>query len=153
MGEVIKHPTRFNWQQQNKAKKVIKLENEYNPPEHWKAVFEPLNEELAEAYLKGKISISDINDMLLDEAKCRNFELKLKSEKMKKKFVYIFIGVIFLLVVLFDIYLYSDGVPGNSITQVIIEASKASMLVPWGIGLLMGFLGAHFFDNYSEPRK
>lgn len=59
---------------------------------------------------------------------------------------------IFVLILGFDAYLYSDGVPGNSISQVIIHYGEKSMLVPWFIGLIMGFLGAHFFDNYKEER-
>lgn len=53
----------------------------------------------------------------------------------------------------FDIYLYSDGVSGNSISQVIIDASTKYALIPWFVGFLMGGLTFHFFDNYVEPRK
>ena len=71
---------------------------------------------------------------------------------MKPKYVWLFIAGFILAVFVFDVYLYSDGVPGNSITQVIITASGVSNLVPWAVGFLMGFLAAHFFDTYQEPR-
>jgi len=60
----------------------------------------------------------------------------------------IFIGIL-----IFDLCLYLDGVPGNSVTQTIIYYSGKTALVPFFIGFLMGFLGAHFFDNYKEPRN
>jgi hypothetical protein len=72
---------------------------------------------------------------------------------VKPKQVAISIVVIFVCIIGFDIWLYSDEVPGNSISQVIIDASTVSPLVPWFIGLLMGFTSAHFFDTYSEPRN
>lgn len=71
---------------------------------------------------------------------------------MKVKTVGIVIILVFVGILAFDAYLYSDGIPGNSISQVIIEWSDKSKLVPWFVGLLMGFLGAHFFDSYKEPR-
>lgn len=71
---------------------------------------------------------------------------------MRTKTVGIIIIATFALILGFDAYLYSDGIPGNSISQVIIEWSDKSALVPWFVGLLMGFLGGHFFDSYKEPR-
>lgn len=59
---------------------------------------------------------------------------------------------VFVLIMAFDAFLYSDGLPGNSITQTIIHYSEKSKLVPYFIGYLMGFLAAHFFDDYKEPR-
>lgn len=61
--------------------------------------------------------------------------------------------LIFVAILGFDAWLYADGIPGNSISQVIIEWSEKSALVPWFVGLLMGFLGAHLFDSYKEPRE
>lgn len=72
---------------------------------------------------------------------------------MNKKYVVIFIGVIICLIIGFDIFLYADGVPGNSISQVIIDASRNIPLIPWFVGFLMGGLTFHFFDSYVEPRK
>lgn len=67
----------------------------------------------------------------------------------KTKILYLILAV-FVFILGFDVYLYSDGVPGNSISQVIIYYSQKSLLLPWFVGLVMGFLGAHFFDNYKE---
>lgn len=72
---------------------------------------------------------------------------------MKPKQVAISILLIFFAIIAFDVWLYSDGVPGNSITQVIIAYSELSPLLPFFIGFLMGFLAAHFFDSYKEPRE
>lgn len=58
-----------------------------------------------------------------------------------------------LIILGFDAFLYSDGVPGNSISQTIIYYGQKSMLVPGFVGFGMGFLFAHFFDNYQEPRE
>lgn len=52
-----------------------------------------------------------------------------------------------------DAYLYLDSIPRNSISQVIIDAATKSALVPWFVGLVMGFLGAHWFDNYKQENK
>lgn len=72
---------------------------------------------------------------------------------MTKNKVAISILLIFLAIVAYDVYLYSDGIPGNSISQVIIDLSEKSHLVPFFIGFLMGGLALHFFDNYKEPRE
>lgn len=69
-----------------------------------------------------------------------------------RKVLFAIIGIT-LSILAFDVYLYSDGVPGNSLSQTIIEYGRTSMLVPWFVGLVMGFLAAHWFDNYTEPRK
>lgn len=69
----------------------------------------------------------------------------------KKTVTQIIIGG-FVACFLFDLYLYADGHPGNSISQVIIDASEKSKLVPAFIGFLFGSLMFHFFDNYKEPR-
>lgn len=70
---------------------------------------------------------------------------------MTKKTVFLSIVGIFVAILAYDAYLYTDGVPGNSISQTIIFYSHKCLLIPWGIGMLMGFLGAHLFDSYSEP--
>jgi len=72
---------------------------------------------------------------------------------MKPKQVAISIVLIFAAIIAYDIWLYSDGVPGNSISQVIIDLSAISPLVPAFIGFLCGFLFAHFWDTYKEPRE
>lgn len=58
------------------------------------------------------------------------------------------IAVIFAL----DVYLYSDSLPGNSITQIVIWATEKTPLVPWLIGFTMGFLTAHFFDTKAQGK-
>ncbi len=69
---------------------------------------------------------------------------------MKPAHVWAVIGALVLFIAGFDIYLYSDSIADNSITQVIIEATKHSPLVPYFIGFLSGFLAAHFFDTYTQ---
>lgn len=71
---------------------------------------------------------------------------------LSKKQVLIGSGLVFVGIIGFDVYLYSDGTPGNSISQAIIYYSREVLLIPWFIGFLMGFLAAHFFDSYTEPR-
>lgn len=72
---------------------------------------------------------------------------------MKPKQVAISIVTIFAAIIGYDVWLYSDGIPGNSISQVIIELSGVSPLVPWFVGFLFGALTMHFFDTYKEPRE
>lgn len=72
---------------------------------------------------------------------------------MSKSRVMLFCFLIFAAIMGFDAFLYSDGVPGNSITQSIIYYASKSALVPYFIGFLMGFLASHFFDTYQEPRE
>lgn len=71
---------------------------------------------------------------------------------MKKSTIGLIIIGITLAILGFDGYLYSDGVPGNSISQTIIYYGQKSMLVPYFIGFGSGFLASHFFDSYTEPR-
>lgn len=52
----------------------------------------------------------------------------------------------------FDIYLYSDNVPDNSISQIVIWLSHTVPLVPAAIGFFMGGLFFHFFDTYSQRK-
>lgn len=117
------------------------------------AQLEKANAKILEEYLQGKISAEEFNWLM----SAKLIALRILSNErrdgvVKKSKVLIGIIVIFLTIIGWDVYLYMDGVAGNSISQVIIELSEKSMLVPWFIGLLMGFLGAHFFDNYKEPR-
>lgn len=69
---------------------------------------------------------------------------------MSKKLVAITIVAIFVGILVWDAFLYSDDVARNSITQVIIDLSKQSALVPWFFGMVMGFLGAHLFDSSEQ---
>lgn len=72
---------------------------------------------------------------------------------MTRKNVWVFIAAVFVGILVFDTYLYSDSIARNSISQVIIDAASVSALVPWFVGLVMGFLGAHWFDNYKQGEK
>lgn len=72
---------------------------------------------------------------------------------MKPKHVAIIIAVVFIGLLIMDAFLYTDSVSRNSLSQVIIDAAAKSALVPWFVGLVMGFLGAHWFDNYREGDK
>ena len=72
---------------------------------------------------------------------------------MTTKYVWIFIFVIFFLVIGMDVYLYNDDIERNAITQVVMDASNLSHLVPFFIGCFMGGLGVHFFDNYTQKAK
>lgn len=54
--------------------------------------------------------------------------------------------LIFLAIIVWDLYLYLDGKPRNSISQVVIDLTKKTPLVPWAIGFLFGALTMHFFD-------
>lgn len=46
-----------------------------------------------------------------------------------------------ILFLLWDVWLYSDAHPGNSITQVIIARSKQYPIIAFALGFLMG----HFY--------
>jgi len=48
-------------------------------------------------------------------------------------------------IIAWDVYLYRDKIPGNSITQVIIKLSKDKPIIPAAIGAEMGFLFGHWF--------
>lgn len=54
-------------------------------------------------------------------------------------------GLIFLAIVVWDVYLYLDGRPRNSISQVVIDNSKKYPMLPWAIGLVMGLLAGHWW--------
>lgn len=53
--------------------------------------------------------------------------------------------LIFILILLWDAWLYADKVERNSISQVVIDLSKKSPFLPWFIGLVMGILAGHWF--------
>lgn len=69
---------------------------------------------------------------------------------MSKKLVLGICLLIFLAIMGFDATLYIDKVPGNSISQIIAGLGKNYPIVPWFVGLFMGFLGAHFFDTTNQ---
>lgn len=69
---------------------------------------------------------------------------------MSKNLVLLTCLCAFLGVMAWDASLYLDAVPGNSITQVVVELSSKSKLVPAFIGFLFGFLMAHFFDDSKQ---
>lgn len=67
---------------------------------------------------------------------------------MSKLRVAISIILIFLAIMAYDVYLYTDNIEGNSITQVIIWLTDLSPLMPFAGGYLMGFLTCHFWESY-----
>lgn len=69
---------------------------------------------------------------------------------MKKGIVIGISILIFISVFVWDAYLYIDPEPRNSISQVIIDLSSQSKLLPFFIGFFMGFLGAHWFDDSAQ---
>lgn len=54
-------------------------------------------------------------------------------------------GVIFVAIIVWDVYLYLDGRPRNSISQVVIDLSKKNQTLPWLIGLIMGWCVGHWW--------
>lgn len=72
---------------------------------------------------------------------------------MTTKRVWIFIFCVILLIGATDVYLYSDSIDRNSISQVIIDSSQLTPLIPWFIGFIMGALTFHFFDTYKQKNK
>lgn len=53
--------------------------------------------------------------------------------------------LIFLAIIAWDIFLYRDKIDRNSISQVIIDASKKTPFVPFILGFGMGLLAGHLF--------
>jgi hypothetical protein len=53
----------------------------------------------------------------------------------------IVVAVIAIGALLWDIWLYADKHPGNSITQVVIARSKQYPIIPFALGFLFG----HFY--------
>ena len=54
-------------------------------------------------------------------------------------------GVIFVAIIVWDVYLYLDGRPRNSISQVVIDLSKKNQTLPWFVGFLMGWCVGHWW--------
>jgi len=69
---------------------------------------------------------------------------------MSKTLVFVICCCIFAAILGWDASLYMDAVPGNSITQVVVELSSKSKLIPAFIGFFFGFLMAHFFDDSKQ---
>jgi cytochrome c biogenesis protein CcdA len=69
---------------------------------------------------------------------------------VNKSIVWVFIFSIIAIIAGFDIYLYTDGAPGNSITQIIVAAIKASPLFAGFVGFIFGGLFFHFFDTSKQ---
>lgn len=72
---------------------------------------------------------------------------------MKKAYVWAFIFLIIAVIAGFDVYLYNDGMPGNSITQVIVAAIKANPLFAGLVGFIFGGLFFHFFDTKNQSSE
>lgn len=53
--------------------------------------------------------------------------------------------LIFLAIIVWDVYLYLDNRPRNSISQVVIDLSKKNQTLPWFVGFLMGWLVGHWW--------
>lgn len=66
---------------------------------------------------------------------------------MKPRTVLIIIFVVIVAIFAWDVSLYMDNTPRNSITQVIIDLTKVSPLVPAFVGFFFGFMTAHLFDT------
>ena len=91
-----------------------------------------------------QVKIADI----MRRAEC--FENKDRTKTMSKKLVLISIFAIFFAIIGYDIFLYADGISGNSITQVIIATTRDYPIIAWMIGFLMGYLTAHFYDPKEQ---
>ena len=55
------------------------------------------------------------------------------------------IGFITIAILIWDVWLYSDEIPRNSITQVIIDLTAKSPMTPALIGFFTGLLFGHFW--------
>ena len=72
---------------------------------------------------------------------------------MKPKHVFFACLGIIAAVLAWDVFLYTDNVAGNSISQVIWDWSRAAPILPAMIGFVVGFLFCHFFgDGPAQPR-
>lgn len=65
---------------------------------------------------------------------------------MTPSFVLKISGVIFFVILVWDLYLATDDKKRNTISQAIIDKSKTKPLLPWFIGFTMGFLTSHWFN-------
>ncbi len=72
---------------------------------------------------------------------------------MSKTWVIIICIVALLALGAFDYYLYTDDIPGNSITQIIRSFVTVSALVPGAIGFVGGFLFSHFMEGIGYGPK
>ena len=57
---------------------------------------------------------------------------------MPSDYVEVLIVVVTIAILAFDLYLYRDKYPGNTISQVIIKRTKSRPIIPFLCGLLMG---------------
>lgn len=150
MGEIIqmtRKPTAMQGRFITLTEEMVYDDAPYPPlsTEQLDALFQRENEHLLARYVHGEITLDGL---------CRLLHYRKKEGRtMKKKNVLLGILLIFALVLAWDCYLYMDDVPGNSISQVIIELSEKSRLVAAFVGFLFGFLTSHFFDDYKEPRN
>lgn len=71
---------------------------------------------------------------------------------MSKRLVLISIFAVFFAIIGYDVYLYSDSIDGNSITQVIISTTHDYPILAWAIGFLMGYLTSHFYDPEAQKK-
>jgi len=55
-------------------------------------------------------------------------------------FVEVTLGLIIIIALLWDVFLYADKVEDNTISQTIIRLSKRYAVIPFSIGFLMGHL-------------
>ncbi len=69
---------------------------------------------------------------------------------MKPKYVALLCILIFISIIGWDVALYSDSTPKNSITQVVVELSKEWPIIPAAIGFFMGALFIHLFDTTNQ---
>lgn len=75
-----------------------------------------------------------------------------KEKQMTKISVWATMILVFMAIIAWDVWLYLDGVPGNSISQVIISGAEDYPIVAWAVGFLMGFLTAHWFDPKAQEK-
>lgn len=64
---------------------------------------------------------------------------------MKPKKVIITCFIIAAAIIAWDVWLYMDAIPDNAISQIIINGSEASPMIPFSIGFFFGLLAGHWF--------
>jgi hypothetical protein len=47
--------------------------------------------------------------------------------------------------IIWDIFLWKDGKPGNTISEAVLEFSRRNPLIPFAAGLIIGTLAGHFW--------
>lgn len=73
---------------------------------------------------------------------------------MKQKHVFLTCLAIIAAVLVWDVYLYADAIPGNSISQVIWDWSHMAPILPAMMGFVVGYLFCHFFgDGPAQKRE